>query len=584
MSIVNKKFSQTIIYSALKKAVEQYGTFHSENNRVNIIGIRGLQAEEASNNKYKLNSHDLWFNPNRYPFHLGFKAKVLKDYLGSPSKKILDIEVSCLSITNNAIWPEFITVYINGKEKKAKIINQSTLRFDPPIDFKVVKNSEIIFYGYQADSYDDTIAVAYKKNDKLMVKLYKATTERGDDEKRTSYKSYYSVILSDSFQYEYRLGLKHQNSYYALKPKNSQMGGYKWKSQEPVCDTERSDILKDGINIHYGENIDPSTWSLGCQVIHNKNNFKDFMKFFGYKNIDNGTKLKDDEIDIDKVKDNSHPYYTLINVKDFEKNLRQLFFPLYKKNKITKDNKEHYYQNNLESLNYFPITAYGWWHNGVHISGKTNDKIQAIADGKIVYVSISREHDNKYGSPNFILLKHEMTIDDKKIIFYSKYMHLHEVNIKKELTGNEQIPDWIKNKFYYGEIDAGFNGFVAKTYENDDGSKSLTLFKKSNDKSEHIEELKEGDKFEILQKPQGSFVRVKTSQRNEGYLYYKNNSISICKKLHKWAIDNDQIKDGIFKEPRGFTEPVSVCAGDVIGYMGEGIEHHRNYCLIPANN
>jgi len=577
MSIKNKLYSQATIYYAFKRAVEQYGTFHSEKERVNIVGIRGLMAKLESNGKYILNSHDLWFNPEMYPFHLGFNVKVTKDYVASTSNTISDIEISDLNITGNNIWTEPITVYINNIAKKAKIVNKSTLRFNPPINFNVSKGTDIIYYGYQADSYDDTIAVAYKKDGKYLIKLYPATTERGDDEKRSTYTSYYSVILSDSIQYEYRLGLKHQGKYFALKPKNSQTGGYKWSARQYLCDTARSDILVDGINIHYGENkVDPTTWSLGCQVIHHEHNFKDFMEFFGYKDIVKGDLLEDEEVDKDKVKDTNNPFYTLINVDDFEKFLASIYVPIEKTINLSTEQLDAYYNNNNESINYYPITAYGWWHNGIHLSGNQNDEIYAFASGKIIYVSISRESDPEYGSPNFILIEHEMTIDDQKIQFYSMYMHLQKIEIEINLDVSKQIPDWIKNKFYdnVNNISVGMKGVVTKTYTNTDGSRaSLTLFDKPDGNSKRIEELYIGDTFEVLENPQGDFVKVRTADENDGYLFYKKNSIS-CKRLHKWAIDsNGQIKDSIFKVPRSFSDPIDVYAGDVIGFMGEGLEH-----------
>ncbi|KPA15742.1 peptidoglycan-binding domain 1 protein [Candidatus Magnetomorum sp. HK-1] len=568
MAINNRTYSHSIIYSALKRAVEQYGTFITENEKVNIIGIRGLTAEQAPDNKYTLNSHELWFNPVKYPIHLGCKFKISSDYNGSKSNPITNIEVSGLNIKNKNIWPAVITVYINDVSHEIRIINNSTIQFLQPIESNLSQNTEITYYGYQADNYDDTIAVAFKKNNKYMVKLYSMTTERGINEKRSTYLNFGSTIIFDSHQYSYTKGV-HASKYKALNPCVEKDVVYDWdkKAFSAIIGSNKH------INIHFGDLFksgDIETYSLGCQVIYQESNFKDFMKFFGYKNIYTGTKLLDTEIEEDKVKDDESEtyYYTLINVDDFEKFLTPICLPLAEKSMLSKETLDLYYNTLTESLNYFPISTYGWWHNGIHISGNDGDEICAIADGRIIYASIAQEEHPELGSPNFLLLQHELPVDDKIVIFYSMYMHLKKINIQPEIENSSKIPNWIQNKFYYNK------GIVKKDYPNADGTRSLTVFKSKSLNSEHLDELKINDAFQTLESPSGNYVKVRTLSNIEGFLFISNNCVDISKKcLYEWGIENEQIKERIFKKPIFFENPVSVSMGETIGYIDRGVEN-----------
>jgi len=225
------------------------------------------------------------------------------------------------------------------------------------------------------------------------------------------------------------------------------------------------------------------------------------------------------------------------------------------------------------TLNYYPITAYGWWHNGVHLSEKENNDIRAITDGEIIYARLGRNEGN-YGSPNFILIKHELEIDDKKVVFYSLYMHLKKVLIKKKLIENDEIPDWIKRKFYVKreEVQQGDKGKITAVYS--DGS--VTLYKKPTGGSERLAELVVGDTFSVLEPPGSKRMKVKAKNK-EGWINYQGKvKLSDNYELKGWVIDKDtkKIKKELFLDDLAYVKgPVWVSAGEMIGYMGNGIDH-----------
>ncbi len=241
--------------------------------------------------------------------------------------------------------------------------------------------------------------------------------------------------------------------------------------------------------------------------------------------------------------------------------------------KFSKEEAKRLYKDSEnDTLNYYPITAYGWWHNGVHLSGKKNDDIRAIADGKIIYTKLSRNEGN-YGSPNFILIKHELEIDDKKVVFYSLYMHLKKVLIKKKLIENDEIPDWIKRKVYdkREEVQQGDKGKITAVYS--DGS--VTLYKEPTRKSDRLAELHVGDTFSVLEPPGSKRMKVKAKNK-EGWINYQGKvTLFDNYELKNWVFDKDtkKIRKELFSDDLAYKGPVRVSAGEVIGYMGNGIEH-----------
>ncbi|EDW1644221.1 M23 family metallopeptidase [Salmonella enterica subsp. enterica] len=87
----------------------------------------------------------------------------------------------------------------------------------------------------------------------------------------------------------------------------------------------------------------------------------------------------------------------------------------------------------------FPVNTGHSWHGGIHLSSNSSDPIRCIADGKVI--SLRQPDSAKSNIPplnyngitdcGYILLKHETEIgsgDEGKIIYYSLYMHLSNVD------------------------------------------------------------------------------------------------------------------------------------------------------------
>lgn len=76
----------------------------------------------------------------------------------------------------------------------------------------------------------------------------------------------------------------------------------------------------------------------------------------------------------------------------------------------------------------FPFTKNNTWHDGIHL--KNIEKIYSIGVGTIVAVRNIKENPLK-GDSNFILMKHQVKLNNEYKQFYSLYMHLKYIDIKQ---------------------------------------------------------------------------------------------------------------------------------------------------------
>ncbi|HCL5251529.1 TPA: hypothetical protein N2G30_001640 [Salmonella enterica] len=87
----------------------------------------------------------------------------------------------------------------------------------------------------------------------------------------------------------------------------------------------------------------------------------------------------------------------------------------------------------------FPVNTGRSWHGGIHLSSNSSDSIRCIADGKVI--SLRQPDSAKSNIPplnyngttdcGYVLLKHETEIgsgDEGKIVYYSLYMHLSNID------------------------------------------------------------------------------------------------------------------------------------------------------------
>lgn len=80
---------------------------------------------------------------------------------------------------------------------------------------------------------------------------------------------------------------------------------------------------------------------------------------------------------------------------------------------------------------YFPVGSAGQWHGGIHLHLPKGSPVLAMFPGKVVVAKTSKpgEVEPAFGSNNFVLLRHEIPVDDKDpqsrvFRFWSLYMHL----------------------------------------------------------------------------------------------------------------------------------------------------------------
>lgn len=87
---------------------------------------------------------------------------------------------------------------------------------------------------------------------------------------------------------------------------------------------------------------------------------------------------------------------------------------------------------------FFPVGPWGetrMWHGGIHVIGRPGAGVFAPYPGRLVAARMGRN--SPIGSFNFVLLRHDLTLGDKKLQFYSLYMHLAD-----ELQRDSPV-DWM---------------------------------------------------------------------------------------------------------------------------------------------
>lgn len=96
---------------------------------------------------------------------------------------------------------------------------------------------------------------------------------------------------------------------------------------------------------------------------------------------------------------------------------------------------------------FYPVGVNQAWHSGVHLTLPAKNKdgnrtpVYAPADGTIVLArNIPSKRFEKMGSPNFIVIKHELKVRDAKKVFFSVISHLDG-----EVLGRESELKWVKD-------------------------------------------------------------------------------------------------------------------------------------------
>jgi N-acetylmuramoyl-L-alanine amidase len=86
---------------------------------------------------------------------------------------------------------------------------------------------------------------------------------------------------------------------------------------------------------------------------------------------------------------------------------------------------------------YFPVGPWGearLWHGGVHLAAREGEKVFAPFPGRLVAARMASA--TAIGSVNFVLLRHQMSLSERKLEFYSLYMHLADAR-------RGEPPEWL---------------------------------------------------------------------------------------------------------------------------------------------
>jgi len=93
---------------------------------------------------------------------------------------------------------------------------------------------------------------------------------------------------------------------------------------------------------------------------------------------------------------------------------------------------------------FFPVGPWGearLWHGGVHLAGQKGAQVFAPFPGRLVAARMGA--DSPVGSVNFVLLRHQMSLGERKVEFYSLYMHLaDELKADKPVEWTKKSADW----------------------------------------------------------------------------------------------------------------------------------------------
>jgi N-acetylmuramoyl-L-alanine amidase len=97
---------------------------------------------------------------------------------------------------------------------------------------------------------------------------------------------------------------------------------------------------------------------------------------------------------------------------------------------------------------FFPVGPWGetrLWHGGVHLVGKADGNVYAPYPGRLVVARMGP--DSAIGSFNFALLRHEMSLGNAKVKFFSLYMHLaNEVGRAKPVAWVKEAGEALSRK------------------------------------------------------------------------------------------------------------------------------------------
>jgi N-acetylmuramoyl-L-alanine amidase len=122
---------------------------------------------------------------------------------------------------------------------------------------------------------------------------------------------------------------------------------------------------------------------------------------------------------------------------------------------------------------FFPVGPWGehrLWHGGVHLAGALGAPLYAQFPGRLVAARMGAK--SPVGSVNFVLLRHDMTLGEETLRFYSLYMHLFD-----ELAEPTAVVPWLAGKSWQEwKAKGGRSGEVALLDEPIDAGQMIGRF------------------------------------------------------------------------------------------------------------
>ena len=88
---------------------------------------------------------------------------------------------------------------------------------------------------------------------------------------------------------------------------------------------------------------------------------------------------------------------------------------------------------------FFPVGPYGehrLWHGGIHLAGTKGEPVYAVLPGRVM--AVRQGGTSGVGSTNFVLMRHDLTVGDATIRFFSLYFHLSDE------SGGDDVPVWMQ--------------------------------------------------------------------------------------------------------------------------------------------
>lgn len=342
---------------------------------------------------------------------------------------------SLASMSPGQLYDHLKGVWLRAQEKYGKVgqtqfefqesngrVNLLCARGFSPTKLEPVHNTN--------NTWDDTLFVIFKKDDVKCVEIYEISTEQNTGgatavllpEMHLYYLGHHKVRrphqdLGDATSHQDIKGKK----YRALKPTEGVLTFRETvaSGQNFVVDGEEAASIHRNfsINIHFGGSAaSPAGQSEGCQVLRGFDRYKAFIKLVESDQTIVGT--DHNELSPAGSGGTRSVVYCLVLGTELAPAGGEYYFPIDVGSGILVNDASvaGYFEHTEKTIpaGFFPLGTNTVWHGGVHIHKARASPVHAIADGTLIGARLLETDptgDDRYGSRNFLLLKHEVSGD-----------------------------------------------------------------------------------------------------------------------------------------------------------------------------